>query len=270
MKPTAAFAAGLWTGAVVMAAVGFFYLRVWDLGRPGSGPAGGDKLESRIQLLQQEQSRAQAEEARLRQTVADLQSELATRLAMEERHEQRLARREATTPEPPVESWIIETVVKGDTQALSRLARAALADNLPALDALALLADLDNGYTLDLVWNSPQLSTAGRERAAFLLAATAEVNPNAATLLQKLFATPGLDPQLSAAAIAGIETPNFKTRLNQSPDFPAPPHFRPDYTQRAWMVQTWRAVVTDPQLAATLDRVRDRLAQRASEPRGPE
>ena len=69
MKPAAAFAAGLWTGAAVIAAVGVFYLRVWELGRTGSGPLGREKLETRIQLLQQEQTRAQAEEARKRKAA---------------------------------------------------------------------------------------------------------------------------------------------------------------------------------------------------------
>jgi hypothetical protein len=270
MKPTAAFAAGLWTGAVVMAAVGVFYLRVWEMARPGARPNAGEKLETRIQLLQQEQTRAQAEETRLKQTITELQSALETRMAMEARHEMRLARREANPTEPPVEPWIIEAVMKSDTQSLPRLARAVFADNLPALDALALLAELDNGFTLNSVWNSPDLSPDARERAAFLLAATAEVNPDSEDLLQKMFATSGLDPRLSAAALAGIETPDFRTRLSQTPNFPAPPHFRPDYTQRTWMVESWRTVVTDPQLQATLDRVHDRLAQRIMPPRGIE
>lgn len=261
MKPAAAFAAGLWTGAVVMAAVGAFYLRVWELGRSGNGSQGREKLETRIQLLQQDQTRALAEEARLKQTIADLQSELETRATMEARREFRLARREAYAPEASVDPAIVDAVVKGDVQALPRLEQAALQNNLLALDALALLADRDSGETLNRVWIATGLSTAGRERATFLLAATVEVNPRAEDLLQKLFANPPTEGRLQEAALAGIEKPDFPTKLRQTDDFPAPPHFQPDYGQRLWVVESWRTVVTDTQLLAMIDQVHARLAQ---------
>jgi hypothetical protein len=261
MKPAAAFAAGLWTGAVVMAAVGAFYLRVWELGRSGSGSQGREKLETRIQLLQQDQTRALAEEARLKQTIADLQTELETRAAMEARREFRVARREAYTTEAPVDPAIVDAVVKGDVQALPRLEQAALQNNLPALDALALLADRDGGESLNRVWNASNLSSAGRERATFLLAATLEVNLRAEDLLHSVFANPPADRRLQEAALAGIEKPDFPTKLRQTDDFPAPPHFQPDYGQRLWVVESWRTVVTDEQLLVVLDQVRARLAQ---------
>ena len=263
MKPAAAFAAGLWTGAAVIAAVGVFYLRVWELGRTGSGPLGREKLETRIQLLQQEQTRAQAEEARLKQTIAELQTELETRATIDARREMRLARREANPPEVAIELWMINAVAKGDVQALPRLEQAALQGDLLALDALALLADHDNCDALTRVWSAGILTVAGRERATFLLAATVELNPRTEDLLQSIFATPTAEGRLREAALAGIETPDFATKLRQTDDFPAPPHFRPDYGQRLWLVESWRTVVADPQLLATIDRVHGRLAQHA-------
>ena len=261
MKPAAAFAAGLWTGAAVIAAVGMFYLRVWELGRTGSRQYGREKLETRIQLLQQEQTRAQAEEARLKQTIAELQAELAVRVAMDARRQLRLARREASPPGPPVEPWMVDAVVNGNVEALPQLEQAALLNNLPALDALALLADRDNGEALTRVWGAAGLSDASRERSTFLLAATVEVNPRAEELLQSIFAAVPANPRLREAALAGIEMPDFATILRQGTNFPAPPHFPPDYVQRLWVVESWRTVVTDQQFLAMIDQVHARLAQ---------
>ena len=134
-------------------------------------------------------------------------------------------------------------------------------DNLPALDALALLADRDNGEALTRVWSTAGLSDAGRERSAFLLAATVEVNPRAEELLQTVFAASPADPRLCEAALAGIGMPDFATNLRQSTNFPAPPHFRPDYVQRLRVIESWRTVVADQQLLTLIDRVHARLAQ---------
>jgi hypothetical protein len=265
MKPAAAFAAGLWTGAAVIAAVGAFYLRVWELGRSGSAPAGRDKLETRIQLLQQEQARATAEEARLKQTIADLQSELDTRAAIDARRQSRMARREPNTPDLSVEQWIVDAVVRGDAQALPKLEEAALDNNLSAIDALALLAEHDNAEALTRAWGSPSLNGESRLRATLLLAATVELNPHGGELLSALFTGMPTNPQMRDAALAGLMMPDFTTRLRQSSDFPVPPHFRPDYAMRLKLVESWRAATSDEQLLLSLDRVRARLAQRATE-----
>ena len=265
MKPAAAFAAGLWTGAAVIAAVGAFYLRVWELGRSGSAPAGHDKLETRIQLLQQEQARATAEEARLKQTIADLQSELDARAAIDARRQSRMARREPNAPDPSVEQWIVDAVIQGDAQALPKLEEAALNNNLSAIDALALLAEHDNAETLTRVWGSPSLNGESRLRATLLVAATVELNPRGGELLGALFSATPVDPQMRDAALAGLMMPDFTTRLKQSSDFPSPPHFRPDYAMRLKLLETWRAATTDEQLLLTFDRVRTRLTQRAAE-----
>jgi hypothetical protein len=270
MKPAAAFAAGLWTGAAVIAAVGAFYLRVWELGRTGSGSVGREKLESRIQLLQQEQTRAQAEEARLKQTIAELQAELETRMVVDTRRQMRLARREAIVPDPAVEPWMVEAVAKGDLEALPRLEQAALQNNLLALDALALLAERDSGEALARVWSAAGLNDAGRARGTFLLAATLEVNAHSEDLLLTIFTATPANPQLREAALAGIEMPDFSTALRQGANFPVPPHLHPDYVQRLRVVESWRATVTDQQVLAEIDRVRARLAQHAAAERGAE
>ncbi len=260
MKPAAAFAAGLWTGAVVMAAVGVFYLRAWEPGRAPASPQGRQTLEGRLQLLQQEQSRAEAEQARLKQTIAELQAQLQARATAEARRQLRLAYREQATEDLPAERWIVEAVTNMDARALPRLERAAMENNLAALDALALLAELDNGEALDRVWASPDLNAAARERAAFLLAATVELNPQAEQLLHEVFASAPTDARLCAAALAGIESPEFKTPLRAVTESPASSVVA-DYTQRVWMVESWRTVVADPKVAAQIDRVQERLSR---------
>ena len=264
MKPAAAFAAGLWTGAAVIAAVGAFYLRVWELGRSGGTPATA-KLETRLQLLQQEQARSAAEESRLKQTIADLQAELDARAAIDSRRQYRLARREPNTPDPSVEQWIVDSVVQADATVLPKLEEAALDNNLSALDALALLAELDNAAALTRVWGAPSLNGESRLRATLLVAATVELNPHGGELLSALFSGTPVDPQMRDAALAGLMMPDFTTRLKQSNEFPSPPHFRPDYVMRLKLVESWRATTTDEQLLLTFDRVRGRLAQRAAE-----
>src|SRR5437867_1471902 len=172
MKPAAAFAAGLWVGAVAAAAIGMFYLRVWELGRREGSPQGREMLESRIQGLQQEQSRAQAEAARLRQTIVELQHRLDVMAAVDERRQWRAARQEAAaTRETNAPSWIAQAVERGDAGALPRLEQAAVRNDVSALEAIALLSDKDNGETLTSVWNSNALQPATRQRAARLLAA---------------------------------------------------------------------------------------------------
>ena len=74
MKPVAAFAVGLWTGALVMTAVGLLYFRLWAgaLGKPAV-PA-QDQAESQMAGLKQESARLAAEAQRLRETVVDLRN----------------------------------------------------------------------------------------------------------------------------------------------------------------------------------------------------
>ena len=91
-KPAAAFAAGLWIGAVVVAAIGAFNLRVWESARRERAPRTTAELaakEDEIQHLRQERARLTAEAQRLRETVAELKSNLDARTALETRRELR-------------------------------------------------------------------------------------------------------------------------------------------------------------------------------------
>ncbi len=262
MKPVAAFAAGLWVGAVAAVAIGVFYLRVWELRSGPASPALGETLQSRVQTLQQDQVRSQTEVTRFKQTIAELQSRLDALPVVEARRQSRLNRQQLASSELPVEPWIVDAVVRGDTTALPRLEQAALQNNLPALDAVALLADRDNGEALTRVWNSSALNAATRQRAALLLAATVESSLPAEELLLALFSTESPEPRVREAALAGILNPEFSTPLQRSDGFPAPPHVRPDYSRRLLMVEMWHASVIDPQLQKVIDRVHAKLAQR--------
>lgn len=260
MKSAAAFAAGLWLGAVAVAATGLFYFRMAELGRAPAAPTDRQALEMRIQLLQQEQARAQAEDARLKQTIADLQFKLGARATADSRRQFRNVRRETAESESPPETWIVDAVAKRDAQALPRLERAALENNPVALDALALLAEQDNAESLSRVWNSGKLTGALRQRAAQLLAATAELNPHVEELLEGVFANSPAEPLVRDAALAGVLMPDFSTRLRHG----EPQHFRPDYAFRLRLMDTWRGAVTNEQTLALLDRVREKLAPQAT------
>ena len=276
MKSSAAFALGLWVGAVVVAAIGAFHLRGLALARREPTPQMAKELQGKteeIQLLRQEQARLTAEGARLRQTISELKSNLDARVLMETRRDLREARRrvpfssggETSSSTPSSrgadESWIAAAVANGDVSALPRLQSAALEGSEGALDALALLADRDSADALTRVWRSESLTTAQRMRATRLLAATVEVNPRGARLLQALFTAQDIDPKLLARAIDGLVNPNFVTTLG----IPSPPPYRPDYAERLRLVDSLRAQVTDTNVLASLDNAREELAALAGQ-----
>jgi hypothetical protein len=266
MRTAAAFALGLWTGAVLAGAVGAYYFKVLDQARSGASPQVHDKLETRLQFLQQEQARAAAEAQRLKETVAELKSDLAAREYVEARRQQRQVRVRETPPaEPAVESWITAAVAGGDMQVLPRLEQAAVQGDAVALDAVALLADRDHGEALTRVWSAPDAGAVTRARATFLLAATLEVVPPAIELLQSLFTAGPPGGQLLEAALTGLGNPDFVTRLTQSDTVAPPPHFQPNYAMRLKVLEALRPSVTDEQVLAVSDRVRAKLLQRAQE-----
>jgi hypothetical protein len=280
MKPSAAFALGLWTGAVVVAAIGAFHLR--GLARVAQEPSPQmvkqlqDKNEE-IQQLRQEQARLLAEDLRLRQTISEQMSDVDARALIEMRHETRDARRRipfrsagetassASTGKPSDGSWIAEAVIAGDASALPRLESAALQGNEAALDALALLADRDDADALTHVWMADSLDPALRVKAARLIAATLELNPHGEQLLQALFVSQDAGVRQIAAAIDGLVNPEFPTTLKQGGIIPPPPRFRPDYAQRLRLVDILRAQVTDPSVLTSLDSAREQLSLRATE-----
>ena len=245
MKPAAAFAVGLWTGALVMTAVGLLYFQRWAgaTGKPAV-PA-QDQLESQLAGLKQENARLTAEAQRLRETVAELRSRPVAETV-----------RRIPFRRSPVEPWIMEATNNPDAQSLARLEQAALQNNLDALDALAVLADRDNSAALVRVAAAPTLNPAGKQRAALLLGATVELNPQAEELL---LAQAGTDPDWVRLAVTGLETPRLVTRLGITP----PPQIKSDYALRLRIVTGLRAAVTDESLAARLDQARAKLDQRA-------
>lgn len=265
-----AFATGLWTGAIVTAVVGVFYLRVWELGHGQSGASDRERLEVRIQLLQQQLSRATVEEQRLKQTIAELQNRLAVREAIEARRQSRPGHEREPLARPAEgDRWIADAVRKGDAQALPQLEQAAVGGSGLALDALALLASQDNGAALARVWSATGLSDAARQRATFLLAATVELSPQAEEILQSLFIAPEPPRRLCEEALAGIVMPNFKTKLLRDGEIPAALSFKPEYALRLTLVEGWRAPVTDAQLLAAIERVHSRLVEQAAGEDGP-
>ena len=251
MKPTAAFAVGLWTGALVMTAVGLVYYWVWagNLVKP-TLPA-TDSCVTELASEKQENARLIAEVQRLRETVTELRSRPAAEPI------RRIPFRRVQSA-PDIEPWILEATRNPDMQSLPKLEQAALQNNLDALDAVALLADRDKAETLTRLCSSPLLNEAGKQRATLLLGATVELNPHAEELLLTLTGNPS---RMDSAA-TGLETPGFATRLTQGTGIIPPPRFKPDYALRLRIVTNLRASVTDENLAARLDQVRDKLVQR--------
>ncbi|MCG3147417.1 MAG: hypothetical protein PCFJNLEI_00857 [Verrucomicrobiae bacterium] len=240
MKPVAAFAVGLWTGALVMAGVGVVYWRILDRAPAAGTSESVEQLSQRIQLLQHQQAKTAAEAARLRQTVAEL----------------RTGRPPEGNSAPGVAGWILEAVLNPDEQAVAQLEEAAETD-LNALDALALLAEYDNAEALTRVWHSNNLTGSGKVRAATLLAATVEVNPRGADWLVGVAS----DPVLVEAALAGLMTPVFASRLVRGTGIMPPPHFKPNYPLRLRLVEQLRQAVPDETLAPVFDQARQQLAQ---------
>ncbi len=265
-KPAAAFAAGLWIGAVVGAAIVSFYLRVWDRPRRDDLPRASVETtrDEEIQSLKQEQARLSAEAQRLRQTVADLKNDMETRSSPDTVPAARRVpfRAPVATTNDSSEAWIAEAVANGDTQALPRLEELASRNNETALEAVAALADRDNGAALARVWNSSSLSAVIRVKAAQLLAATLESNPHAVDFLQSLFSSSSTDVRLLYAVIEGIAKPGV--------DFPAPPGAppairpspQPNFDLRLQLLDSFAASVVDPGLRARIDQARDDLLSR--------
>jgi cell division septum initiation protein DivIVA len=223
--------------------------------------------ESRYQALQQDHVKLAAEVQRLRQTVAELRAQLpaaalpAPSVAPAEplrAHRQPRARAVSETAE--VEPWIVEAVRTADPQVLPRLEQAA-ANDPAALEALGLLAHLDNAETLMRVWLSSGLDEAVRQRATLLLAAAIETHPHAEEWIQSL----GGHPLLQEAALAGLGTTPAASRLARHGGQRVGATVKTDYALRLRLVEALRAGAADEELAAQAERVRDRLLQRAGE-----
>jgi len=252
MKSAAAFAVGLWTGALVMAAVGAFYLHLFGVPRPADSQDGRQQLDARIQKLQLEQTNTTAEIQRLRQTVAELRTVPVAAPA------------EAPARRALMPDWILESVRSADAQALPKLEQAAAQNDLAALDALALLADLDNAAALTRVWSAASLDATSKSRTTVLLAATVELNPHGEELLTGLARSPTENSVLIDAALTGLVAPNFSSRLARGTGVLAQPLFKPDYALRLRIIDALRAALTDEVLLAVADRAHQRIAERVA------
>ena len=253
MKPAGAFAVGLWTGALVMTAVGLVYYRL-NAGATAKPllPA-VDQCAAELDAANQDNARLTAEAQRLRETVAELRSRQTTEPV------RRIPFRRLPVA-PEIESWILENTSNPDAQSLPKLEQAALQNNLDALDAVALLADRDKGETLMRICASPTLNEAGKQHALQLLGAIVELNPHAE---EWLLALAGNAPAWAVWAVPGLETPGFATRLAHGTGITPPPRFKPDYALRLRIVTSLRAAVTDENLAARIEQARARITQRA-------
>ena len=270
MKPTAAFAAGLWTGAIVVAAVGFWY---WNLAQP-STPATSTPTSSTAQS-QRTSAQLLAENERLKQTVADLKADLERAVSQRTARSQSEATRGGIAapagvfPQVPNEllpatdddDWMIQALVNEDVSALPKLGAAAVQGNAAALDAVALMADQDAGKTLTHTWNVANLPPPLRVQATRLLAATLEVNPHAEELVGTLVASPDADKQLASAALEGLANAAFSNAFQQETSVLAPPHFEIDYATRIKLIDAALALTADADWHGRLEQAKARLQQ---------
>jgi hypothetical protein len=277
MKPLAAFAMGLWTGAVVVGVVAMWRFREGPFfGRPGISEAVATDLQTKsaeIQRLRQEQANLAAETQRLKQTLAELNSSRAPRSAWTTRPTPPVKPPRPRSPEdsaaptvrePPATGWIEEAVNSGDATAMPRMEALAMKNNETALEGLALLADLDNADALTRVWTADTLDATNRVKAARFLGATAEINPNLELLLGRLATDKTADLRLWRALLDGLADPTMHVSLGRSAAVPLPPRVKPDWDLRLRLFDTIRGLITDERLQTYAERARADLLERGA------
>jgi hypothetical protein len=274
MRASVGFALGLLTGAVAVTVASVFHWGEANGSRTLVPPEVAAELSSRakeLETLRQEQLQLQAEAQRLRETVAELKSNLAIqtartplrRLPFRDAQMQHAAEHEVISPP---DTWMAEAVANGETSALPRLEELADANVTDALDALALLADLDGAQALTRVWSSGALTLSNRARATRLVAATIEVNPVAEQLLREMFADADTDPTLLYAALDGLADPSFASDFVQLNALQPPPHFAPDYAMRLRVLNDLTAEGANEQIDFLRERARAQLQQHLQAP----
>lgn len=264
LKPEAAFAAGLWVGAVVIVAIGAFDLRSWQHtgNKPSAEVAAALSAKAdEIQVLRQEQARLTAENDRLRETVEELKSNLEERVQEAHRETRRVPFRNPPAIDP-TEAWIADAVAGNDVQALPRLEEAAQQNDPVALEALALMADHDGADALTRVWKSDALTFANKMMATRYLAATLEVDPHGQDLLRSLFASPTTDLRLLYAALDGIANPTIVPGDGQTLALPVPQRPEPDFETRVELLDEFGSAATDERLLDHMDQARAALMAR--------
>jgi hypothetical protein len=272
IKPSAAFTVGLATGALLALGVATLSWRPWQ--RTGASPspqltAALQSKDEEIQRLQQQLAAQAVEVQQLRRSIVDAKSNLTAQAVTEAARPIRRVpfRRQTVEPLPSGQQWVLDAVVSADTGAMAELEAAAAQNNSLALEGLALLADRDGGASLMRVWNAETLSESNRIHATRLIAATAELHPQAWAWLQELATTPNVQRNFLVAALAGLANPSFPSRLlGQDPRIGAPPRFAVDVTTRLRTFDAIRAAFPENRLNEPLDRLRADLVALAGQP----
>jgi hypothetical protein len=216
-----------------------------------------------IRDLQQENARLVAEAERLKQTVAELTSNLAAHTETSP-----VARRipfQRPTAATDAESWMQDAVANGDKDALPQLEQAAQQNNEYALEALARLANHDAGAALTRTWNSGQLTFPNQVKVARYLGETLEVNPQGDGLLRALFENATTDLRLLYAAVDGIANPGPPAGPVLPVPLPGASPFEVDFAMRVKLLDAVRVATTDEQLGAHEEQARDELMSRWAE-----
>jgi len=277
MKPAAAFSIGLWTGAAVVAAVGLFYVQSAGRPRGGASSAADSKLAEeaeQIHSLEQENARLNAELQRFKETASILKSNLAeqTAAASSSRRVPFIFQPTGTgssVAEEAPDSWVEQAVAGADATTLPRLEQLALKNNRRALEALALLAGLDQGATLTRVWRSGLLTLPRFVDATRYLAATMEVNPDAEQLLRGLAADPNTEPRTLYAVVEGLANPEVSTNAGSAGAATTASHFKTDYAGRIRLLDGLRSSFTNDDLRRYVDQAEAELQTRWAESNPP-
>jgi hypothetical protein len=270
MKPSAAFAVGLWTGAVLVLGVGAFNWRSWQRAHAAPSPELQAALQTKdeeIQRLRQQTSSLTVEVQRLRRSVLESKNSLPAETAnVSPQSSRRIPfRRPHGGTSPESEQWIASAVVRGDSNSISELEAAAAQNNPLALEGLALLADRDEGAALMRVWNSNTLSESNRVYATRLVASTLEANPRGADWFTALFSTPDVDPKILLAALKGLTNPAFSSKLAALDQrITGHPELAVDVTARLHLFDSVRDMFPDGQTKDALNQMRANLASLAA------
>lgn len=260
MKPSAAYAAGLWTGAIVATTAAVVYVRLIppradDIRLPG----GGETKE--VLKLRQDNAKLTAETKQLNQTITELQRALATPLVSpappafrDTPFRDGSAPAEATEgPEGPEEPAGAAALT---ARALAEVERLALQNDGAALDTLAAMAEHDEARSLMRVWSSGKLNEENLLRAARYLGSTVEVNPQGMEVLRQVCIGPAVNEDLVMELLAGLAQPSL----------PAGAALKADFRMRLRMLDALRASAGTGWLRARLEEARaDVVAQLAGE-----
>ncbi len=193
LKPSAAFAAGLWVGAIVAGAAGWLWWESAHTSATTDHAVATADAEQHRQQLRADNARLAAENERLRQTLSFYQGE------SEE------SSGPATSPSPGPATGDKKSTDESAASLVQWEAR-AMQNDLAAVTALGDAIPQDQGEALLRVWDSGQLDLPGQRTAAWYLGTTLEANPKIAAAVRALFADAEADPELWLSALDGLAT----------------------------------------------------------------